>query len=187
MKKDMNNQKLKLILEEIKKLIDEYNALSNEKLSLSTEFMKQDVSDIYVCVYNENSESDHIGLFRSIDWFSNYMEVENPYNLPIYSYDSGNLYISLDSKFTAVRKIHENIYKVNRWQQMGTKHIINGEPYVCNCNIKEVMKFDDLRDIMYNEKLIKIYEPGKASTDEMEETLKYASKYFNLNEKYKVL
>ena len=63
-------EKLREILESIKKAIEVYNGLNpEEKVILQDE--KKDVSNIFICVYGTDPHNNHVGLFSEIKYSTN--------------------------------------------------------------------------------------------------------------------
>lgn len=163
------NEELKSILESLQKAVELYNSLSSkEKLQLVSEVEKKDVSDIFVCVYNDKC----VGLFER-KFLSSSMNLFGEYY-------AGMIYIGIDSNYIGLKTIHDGISSVNVWEKTG-KAISN---YVTNCNMQNDMSFDDMRLIMYNEGQIEPYENGKATSQEILEVLKYAFKYYRLDQTF---
>ncbi len=85
MEEKNKNEKLKLLLENIQKFIELYNDLNPEgKLSIASQDKKRDVSNIYICVYNDNN----VGLFRKKDWSTKLRQTRS---CPSPHYESGSI------------------------------------------------------------------------------------------------
>lgn len=166
------NDKLKEMLQKIQEVIELYNSLNPQnKMALTPQVVRNDVRNIFICVYNGN----HVGLFKKINW-----SIENFY----YSscYDAGCVYVGIDSNYIGIKKTHSYDTSVSCWEPIGTKLVLRHNTYVSNCVMQDSMSFDDMRLIMYKEGKIKPYEIGKADPDEMLEVLKYAFSYYQLDQ-----
>lgn len=170
------NENLKQILEGLQKALELYNGINpEEKLKLVKQAEKKDVSSIFVCVYN----GQRVGLFKKINW-STPMHQWTKYHSP--EYDAGSIYVGIDSNYIGMKSTHKHSFSENHWQEVGTKVVLDGKSYVANCNMQNGMSFDDMRLIMYSEGQIGSYEIGKAASQEMLDVLKYASRYYQLNQ-----
>ena len=166
-------EEIKSILEGIQKSIELYNNLNpQEKLAITLQDERKDVSDIFICVYNDK----HVGLFKKLDWHSKSYGIENRY------YEAGTIYIGVYSNYIGMKKTHESFYTIDSWQDAGIKRNVSGKTYVSNCTMQKCMSFDDMRLIMYSNRLIDSYEPGKATSKEINEVLEYAYSYYQLEQ-----
>jgi len=170
-------EELKSILDGIKKAVELYNDLNpQEKLAITPQEEKKDVSDIFICVYNDK----HVGLFKKINWST---EKRNQSSYSDYAkYDAGSIYVGIDSNYIGMKETHSYNICRNHWQPAGKKLIVDGKSYVSNCAMKNGMSFDDMRLIMYSDGQIEPYEIGKATSREMIDVLKYASSYYQLDQ-----
>ena len=170
-------EELKSILEGLKKALELYNDLNpQEKLTITPQDDRKNVSDIFICVYNDK----HVGLFRKINWSS---KMRNQSSFSDYAeYDAGSIYIGIDSNYIGMKETHSYNICRNHWQSVGKKIIVDGKSYVSNCIMQNGMSFDDMRLIMYSDVQIGPYEIGKASSQEMIDVLKYASSYYQLDQ-----
>lgn len=176
MKEKNKNEELKSILSDIKKALELYNDLNpEEKMKLVPQEEKKDVSDIFVCVYNDK----YVGLFKKINW-STEVKTYIGYSKP--EYKAGSIYIGIDSNYIGMKETHYSSRCTNVWERIGTKYVIDGNSYVANCNMQNGMSFDDMRLIMYNDGVIDSYEIGKASSKKMIEVLSYACSYYQLDQ-----
>ena len=170
------NEELKQILEGIQKALELYNSMNHEeKLKIVNQAEQKNVSNIFVCVYNNNC----VGLFKKINW-SSPIHQWTKYHSP--EYNAGSIYVGIDSDYIGMKETHEAFFSRNEWKKVGTKIIVDGKSYVANCNMQNGMSFDDMRLIMYSVGQIEPYEIGKATSQEMLEVLRYASSYYQLDQ-----
>lgn len=164
-------EKLKLILDCLEKAVTLYNELNpQEKVTITPQVAKKDVSDIFICFYNHK----HVGLFEKL----NHCFSQNYYYND--RYKAGSIYVGVDSNYVGMELTYNLSCSDHRWEKIGTKRKLNGQIYVSNCVIQDCMSFDDMRLIMYNEGKIGPYEIGKASSQEMVDVLRYALNYYQL-------
>ena len=138
---------------------------------------KKDVSNLFICVYDDSN----VGLFKQ-----KVIKTKEVRNIPfcptdIYEPDTYDListcvYIGVFSNIIGMKDLTNN-----RWKGVGHKvsNIISS--YTANCNMQDNMSFDDMRLIMYSNGIIDAYEPGKATIQEMLEVLKYAVTDYELD------
>ncbi len=171
---EKKKEELKSLLEGLQKALEMYNDLNpQEKLTITPQEEKKDVSDIFICVYNNK----HVGLFKKINWDSNYS-----YRSGDDYYDAGSIYVGVDSNYVGMKQTHERWIDVSYWKKAGARVALKDkDTYVANCNMENGMSFDDMRLIMYGDGQIGPYEIGKASSQEMIDVLKYASSYYQLD------
>lgn len=180
----LNGDKKKEIIEAIEKLIKLYNIGSaDDKLTLShikeselknteeSQDKKKDVSNIFVCVYNDKC----VGLFTKIGWIGKNRGF-------VTCYDAGSIYIGVDSNYIGMKQTHHDISILRQWLPSGTKETVDGKNYAANCDMQNAMSFDDMRLIMYKKGMIDSYELGKATNKEMLDVLAFAHTYFKLDE-----
>ncbi len=164
-------EELKLLLEGFQKALELYNDLNpQEKLSITPQEEKKDVSDIFICVYN----GKNVGLFKKLNWYSSYYK--------IISYNAGSIYVGVDSNYVGMKRTHDDVINVSQWETAGARVELKDKTYIANCDMEDGMSFDDMRLIMYSEGKIDSYEIGKASSEEMIDVLKYAFSYYKLDE-----
>lgn len=166
-------EELKSILEGLQKALELYNDLNpQEKLAITPQDERKDVSEIYICVYNDK----HIGLFREINWKSGYCDLLGREHC----YYAGSVYIGVDSDYIGMKDTHEFDKPISKWRRAGCRVDLQSGTYVANCDMKNCMSFDDMRLIMYCNGEIEIYEIGKASCQEILDVLKYARSYYQI-------
>lgn len=172
-----DNKLLVEILEGLKYLIEKYNdtVAPNQRVRLSCEGEKKDVSDIFICVYNKNC----VGLFRKINWNSDYY-----YKYISKCYEAGSIYVGVDSDYIGMKKTHSDSIEVNYWEEIGARVDLKSGTYIANCSMKNGMSFDDMRLIMYKNNKIGPYTLGESSPQEMLDVLKFAMSYYQLTSGY---
>lgn len=168
-------KELKSILQGLQKALELYNDLNpEEKLAITPQEEKKDVSDIFICVYN----GKHVGLFKKINWNSDYYRGWSDCD-----YDAGSIYVGVDSNYVGMKQTHKDNIVVSNWKKAGSRVDLKDKgTYVANCNMENGMSFNDMRLIMYNDGQIEPYEIGKASSQEIIDVLKYASSYYQLDQ-----
>ena len=67
---------------------------------------------------------------------------------------------------------------INQWRSSGYLTFWYGKKYYVNCDMYDAISFDEMRQIMYTCGEIPGFEYGIATDEEIQEVLKYASKYF---------
>lgn len=170
---------LKSTLEKIEQVIKLYNDLDPEqKLSITTQEEKKDVSDTFLCVYNNK----HVGLFKKINWSTETHNIDQAIGYA--EYNAGSVYVGINSNYIGMKETHSYNMCINHWQPIGKKIIIDDKSYVSNCVMQKGMSFDDMRLIMYNDGQIGPYEIGKASSKEIIDVLKYSYSYYELNQNF---
>lgn len=168
-------EELKTLLEGLQKALEMYNGLNPQerKLVIIPQEEKKDVSDIFICVYNNK----HVGLFKKINWNSSYHRGWSNFD-----YNAGSIYVGVDSNYVGMKQTHKDNITVSYWQEAGARVDLKDCTYVANCNMENGMSFDDMRLIMYSAGQIGPYEIGKASSQEINDVLKYAFSYYQLNQ-----
>lgn len=171
----MSKEDLTLLLKNIRKAVKVYNSFQQEeKIEIvsrkKNENEEVNVSDIFVCVYND----EHVGLFRKVN-YSN--EPDHDY------YDAGSIYVGVDSDYIGMKETHHNYHSAPVWRKAGARVKVDDHVYLCNCNMENGMSFDDMRLKMFEEGLIGSYKIGKASSEEMIEVLCYARSHYHLDTK----
>lgn len=170
-----SKENLTLLLKNIRKAVEVYNSFEQEeKIEIvsrkKNENKEVDVSNIFVCVYND----EHVGLFRKI----NYNEkTDRAY------YNAGSIYVGVDSDYIGMKETHCNSHCTTVWKKAGAKVKVDDHVYLCNCNMENGMSFDDMRLKMFEEGLIDSYKIGKSSSEEMIEVLCYARSHYHLDTK----
>ncbi len=165
---------LKQILESIEKVIKMYNCMNTEEqLELVKKEEKKDVKNVFVGVYNDNC----VGLFKKIDWSTS---IEQWTEFHSAKYDAGSIYVGIDSDYIGLKTTHESYYSTDRWDDIGENVVFNGNDYTANINMKNAISFDEMRLLMFRAGLIKYYDFGRATTQEILEVLNYAFDYYHL-------
>jgi len=95
-------------------------------------------------------------------------------------WNAGSLFIGVESNLIAIKKTHDGFSSIVRWQIEGEMETVDQKRYVCNCNMKEAIPFDDVRLMMYEEGKIPAYTLGKATHRQMVETLAYSKNYYEV-------
>ena len=169
------------LLQKIRELVEAYNGLPNAKKMalIEEELIKdmniprnedfKDVSEFYIGVYNDGQ----VGLFRELRYSSPKTEV-----MGHEKWSAGALFIGVESNLIGIKTTHESFSSFSRWQTEGEMETVDQKRYVCNCNMKEAMPFDNVRLMMYEEGKIPAYTLGKATHRQIVETLSYAKHYY---------
>lgn len=159
-------EELKNILRDIQNTIEMYNNIScTEKLSLTRQGEKKDVSDVFICVYDDGK----VGLFRRSHSRSDY-----------------SIYFGISSDYIGMRKRSYDD-PCESWVPAGTVARVEGERTrdnkfpISNCMIQYCISFDEMRLIMYNDNKICPYVLGRATSQEMIDVLNYAYNYYQTN------
>lgn len=149
------------LLEVLKKLVELYNKFESEKeLQLITkEEKEEDVSNIFICFYNE----EQLGLF----------ERKLYHNLREY----GEMYKGLNNDYLGIKVLGTKDDNNFGWKHVGYELYLDEKRFVTTCNMVDAISFDDVRFKMYNEGIIPAFKLGKASIAEMIEVKKYAQKH----------
>ncbi len=168
-------EELKAMLENLKEIAELYNGMvpAQEKVEVVPQQLN-DVSNVFVCVYNGNS----VGFFKKKNWHSDI----SSYRVGDY-YDAGSIYEGVDSDYIALKTTHEGYGIRNRWEEVGRDVTLSSGTYIANCSMSDGMSFDDMRLIMYSAGDSEPYQFGKATSAEMLEVLKYAYNYYGLESK----
>ncbi len=157
---------LKKILKSIKESVKLYNDLyPEEKIEVKKVEEKKDVKKFFICAYNE----DCVGLFEKKDFSS-----VNLFNF----YIAGSIFKGINSNYVGAIKTHEGSYAVKKYNKIGSSYIIDNNECFVNCEINDYIHFDDMRLKMYNDGVLTSYEPGKATSSEILEVLKYSYNYY---------
>lgn len=174
---ETKRDEMKTILNDIQKALAFYNTVNpQDKRVIIPEIIpeKKDISNVYICVYDENK----CDLFKKIDFkinkYNEWLEkkVES-------SYWYGSIYKGINSNKVGIFRGYCRLGKLYepKWQEVGEQE----KEYIVNCDMKETIGFDELRLIMYTEGKIGPYQLGMASSEEILEVLSYAYNYFELN------
>ena len=169
------------LLQKIIELVEAYNGLPNAKKMalIEEELIKdmnipkkedfKDVSDFYIGVYNEGQ----VGLFREMRYCSPKTEV-----MGHEKWSAGSLFIGVESNLISIKITHDGFNSRVIWQPEGEIELVDQKRYVCNCNMKDAVPFDNVRLMMYEEGKIPAYTLGKATQRQIVETLSYAKNYY---------
>lgn len=168
-------KELKELLKEISNVINKYNELNPEEKVKLIKQNQVDVSNLFVCAYNNGC----VGLFERIGWIERDFFLETKY--------LGEVYVGVNSDYVGIKANLEKGYYVDKWYRPGVevRSYSDGKYYVSNCYMSYSISFDDIRMLMYSEKLIDTYELGKATNDEIIDVLAYARKHFEVSNKTK--
>ena len=175
-----NNSNTQQMLDDIKQALALYNKVATEKMEIVPQVKKEDVSNVYICVYYNDDKFDdkYIGLFEKKDW-SRRQSAFSP------EFYAGSIYVGVGSSYVGMIKTYHERTSVFDSECIGTKRVLdNGSKCIANCLIDKFMSFDDMRLIMANAELIDDFEVGKATSQEKLEVLKYASYYYGLSHSY---
>lgn len=124
---------------------------------------KQKTLGVYICFYNFNQ----IGEFKQKFYIDkNYKRYE--------------IYEGIDNNYIGIKK-------ENEWQDIGTRVMVNGTIYECNCAMEDAEFMDTFRSMMYKNHLINSYQDGYVTQEEKEEIKKYALSYFNNEKGYQLI
>lgn len=170
----------------ILKSIELYNSMEGiEKVALVEEKKLEkmsinqidliDVSDLYVCQYNDNQ----VGLFKKLNY-------STPIKHNIFdgdTWDAGMIFIGYKSDYVGIKITHDRWHPKNDWEKPGYKITCDSTEYLVNCDMTNAVSFDDIRQIMYENDAIGPYSIGKATNKDLMDVLKYSRSYFNPNEK----
>lgn len=129
---------------------------------------QKDVSNLFICVYDDI----HVDLFEKIDVNINCKRK---------CYDAGSIFKGVYSDIIGIKKTHDGDSTCNHWEFPGTRVTTNGNVYVANCRMQESMSFEAMRLILYSYGAIDSYNPGKATSQEIIDVLKYAVTYYQLD------
>lgn len=169
------------LLQKIRELVEAYNGLPNaKKMILVEESLVQemnlphqedflDVTTLYLGIYNEGQ----VALFKELCFSSPKTEV-----MGHEKWSAGSLYIGYENNLLGIKTTHEGFNNLSKWQIEGDMEIVDKKRYVCNCNMKEVVPFDEIRTIMYEQNEISSFTFGKATKRQICETLSFAKKYY---------
>ena len=157
---------LKKILKSIKESVKLYNDLyPEEKIEVKEVNKKKDVKKFFICTYNE----DCVGLFEKFDFSSKKLHDH---------YMAANIFTSINSNYIGAIKTHKGCNSVLENSPIGSLYTVEGRTHIVNCEINDYIHFDDMRLKMYNDGVLTFYEPGKATTSEILEVLKYSYNYY---------
>jgi len=158
------------ILIKINKLIEKYNSISDDKMSLVQDKVL-DTENLYICLYDE----DKVGLFKKNNYRN---EIVPNYNyLDIYcGVDTNNVAIYLSTILTSREK----------WYNNGEKIQVSGEDYFATCKINSAYNLESFKLMMYHEGIISDSNINMIFPSEISEMINYAYSYFNVSGKQKV-
>lgn len=158
------------ILIKINKLIEKYNSISDDKMSLVQDKVL-DTENLYICLYDE----DKVGLFKKNNYRN---EIVPNYNyLDIYcGVDTNNVAIYLSTILTSREK----------WYNNGEKIQVSGEDYFAICKINSAYNLESFKLMMYHEGIISDSNINMIFPSEISEMINYAYSYFNVSGKQKV-
>ena len=128
-----------------------------------------DVSNIFVCVYNE----DRVGLFRKSKGY---------YNGTDWLFDESavaSVYIGVNSNYIGAKLVGSNEFWLGNGRFV---HLSEDEGVHTNCVMSNGMSFDDARAKMYADGLISGYRLGVASESEFPAVIDYVSKYYGCDQ-----
>lgn len=150
-------------LTKLQEIITLYNAHHPEqRVSIVPE--KRDVSNLFVCSYNEGK----VGLFKTKEWVRSS------------SKQYGVVFLGIDTMHVGSKTVwrdHEIWHEPNYTTRIDTFTEI--ESYTSTCHMHGAVAFEELRFMMRQEGLIQDYELGFASSKEILQVLDYATKYFD--------
>lgn len=157
------------ILIKINKLIEKYNSISDDKMSLVQDKVL-DTENLYICLYDE----DKVGLFKKNNYRN---EIVPNYNyLDIYcGVDTNNVAIYLSTILTSREK----------WYNNGEKIQVSGEDYFATCKINSAYNLESFKLMMYHEGIISDSNINMIFSSEIPEMINYAYSYFNVSGKQK--
>ena len=158
------------ILIKINKLIEKYNSISDDKMSLVQDKVL-DTENLYICLCDE----DKVGLFKKTNYRN---EIVPNYNyLDIYcGVDTNNVAIYLSTILTSREK----------WYNNGEKIQVSGEDYFATCKINSAYNLESFKLMMYHEGIISDSNINMIFPSEISEMINYAYSYFNVSGKQKV-
>lgn len=158
------------ILIKINKLIEKYNSISDDKMSLVQDKVL-DTENLYICLYDE----DKAGLFKKKNYRN---EIVPNYNyLDIYcGVDTNNVAIYLSTILTSREK----------WYNNGEKIQVDGKDYFATCKINSAYNLESFKLMMYHEGIISDSNINMIFSSEIPEMINYAYSYFNVSGKQKV-
>lgn len=158
------------ILIKINKLIEKYNSISDDKMSLVQDKVL-DTRNLYICLYDD----DKVGLFKKKNYRN---EIVPNYNyLDIYcGVDTNNVAIYLSKILTSCEK----------WYNNGEKIQVDGKDYFATCKINSAYNLESFKLLMYHEGIISDSNINMIFSSEIPEIINYAYSYFNVSGKQKV-
>lgn len=153
------------ILEEIKRLVLIYNSFDkDDQLEVNKKTDEQDVSDVYVCWYD-----DEVGLFKEFSWVTSRGD---------FGYDAGSIYTELNGSNIGIKMSHNGHSGNNEWLLKDSIRYVYSKKafYEATCNMYDAKSFDEIRKMMKENGMIKDYTLGIATPSEMDAVLEYAKK-----------
>lgn len=160
----------------IKELVKAYNqCFPNDTLVLHEANEVKDVSNLFVCVYDNN----YVGLFNKL-CFRKKKNAEWIWEDDFYFSD--DIYVGYDSSHVGIKVLRRGDDFKNYWMHNGTYRVWDGKRYNVTCDMCESISFDDMRLIMYEAgELSTPYEFGKATQEQILQVLSFAKKYYSSN------
>jgi len=165
----------------IKNLVAAHNELyPKDTLELCDINEIKDVSDLFVCVYDNNQ----VGLFTKLNFKTKPSKCKHfEYGRYLYSsihYCAESIYIGYNSNYVGIKRLHKEQYNINGWEKTGYATSWDGKTYLANCDMYNGMSFDDMRLLMYDAgELSTPYEFGKATQEQILQVLLYAKRYYS--------
>ena len=164
---------LNQILANIKEAISKYNELSpSNPLTLSDNELKIDVSNLYICLVDNNT----VGLFEKKYW--DY----NSFGKHIFEDERftrrGYVYSGVNSDYVAIKRTFPDKYDYEKGKRTQYAYY---DDLVANCIVNKEVLFDDIRKYMFEQGIIPTYTPGRASVSQINAVLEHAyNNYFNI-------
>ena len=158
------------ILIKINKLIEKYNSISDDKMSLVQDKVL-DTRNLYICLYDE----DKVGLFKK----NNYRNEIVP------NYNYLDIYCGVDNHNVAIY-INSMLSRREKWYNSGEKIQVDGKDYFATCKINSAYNLESFKLMMYHEGIISDSNINMIFSSEIPEIINYAYSYFNVGGKQKV-
>ena len=158
------------ILIKINKLIEKYNSISDDKMSLVQDKVL-DTENLYICLYDE----DKVGLFKK----NNYRNEIVP------NYNYLDIYCGVDTNNVAIY-ISRTLSSIEKWYRKKETIQIYGEEYSATCKINSAYNLESFKLMMYHEGIISDSNINMIFPSEISEMINYAYSYFNVSGKQKV-
>lgn len=159
------------ILIKINKLIEKYNSISDDKMSLVQDKVL-DTRNLYLCLYDD----DKVDIFEKETYFS---KVSNYYT-------EIDVYYGIGTDNTMVHLNYMLKKSRDKWYEKGQKMLLNGEYYSTTCKVNMVYSLENIRQYLYQINKLDTYEFGQIRISEIPEMINYAYSYFNVSGKQKV-
>ncbi len=137
---------------------------------------QKDVSHVAICLCSDG----HIGFFEIQDFCSNI--IKDLFRDK--KYDSGIIYRERATGLCGIELTHYGYGEYRKFAPAGTLvfDIKTDRYYVSNCQIDNMILFDDLRLRLYNSGDIGPYKIGQATDEEILEMLRFAYNYFVMDQ-----